>query len=189
MSDILEYTITGRSIDGDISPTDQNTTPQIDKDEFLTLLDAILSLPNVAAVKWDQYTPYFNDGDPCIFSVQEPRVIFDFEGTDFDNSTEDNQLFPGDYRDYDDGYTTSNLWTRIDKDGYSGLFLPGHGGLNKAKVSFASSKGINTEPYYDALTNFSHTSQWERVALTNFGDHAEVTATLSGFSVETYEHD
>jgi hypothetical protein len=27
--------------------------------------------PEVAALRWSQYTPYFNDGDPCVFSVGE----------------------------------------------------------------------------------------------------------------------
>lgn len=27
--------------------------------------------PNIAALRWNQYTPYFNDGDECIFSVHE----------------------------------------------------------------------------------------------------------------------
>lgn len=30
--------------------------------------------PNVDAVKWRQYTPYFNDGEPCHFSVHEPDL-------------------------------------------------------------------------------------------------------------------
>jgi hypothetical protein len=27
--------------------------------------------PDIAALKWSQYTPYFNDGDSCIFSVHD----------------------------------------------------------------------------------------------------------------------
>lgn len=29
--------------------------------------------PTVKAVKWTQYTPHFNDGDACTFSVHEPE--------------------------------------------------------------------------------------------------------------------
>lgn len=36
--------------------------------------------PQVKAVKWTQYTPYFNDGDACTFSVNDPE--FYFEGDD-----------------------------------------------------------------------------------------------------------
>ncbi len=41
--------------------------------EFKTFLDAH---PNVLGFVWEQYTPYFNDGDPCEFGVREIRVIF-----------------------------------------------------------------------------------------------------------------
>lgn len=30
--------------------------------------------PNVVSIRWAQYTPHFNDGDPCVFSVNEPEV-------------------------------------------------------------------------------------------------------------------
>jgi len=33
--------------------------------------------PNVAAVRWTQYTPHFNDGDPCTFSVGEAQMRFE----------------------------------------------------------------------------------------------------------------
>lgn len=30
-------------------------------------------LPDLRAVSWLQYTPYFNDGDECVFSVHSPQ--------------------------------------------------------------------------------------------------------------------
>lgn len=30
--------------------------------------------PAVKAVGWTQYTPYFNDGEPCVFGVGEPYL-------------------------------------------------------------------------------------------------------------------
>ena len=27
--------------------------------------------PDIKSIVWTQYAPYFNDGDPCIFSVRE----------------------------------------------------------------------------------------------------------------------
>ena len=40
--------------------------------------------PEVYAVVWTQYAPYFNDGDPCVFSVREPEVRAYDEETDGD---------------------------------------------------------------------------------------------------------
>lgn len=31
--------------------------------------------PKIKGVVWRQYTPYFNDGDACTFSVREPHVL------------------------------------------------------------------------------------------------------------------
>jgi hypothetical protein len=41
------------------------------KDIFKELFAAY---PNVKAIGWTQYTPYFNDGDPCVFSVNDLYV-------------------------------------------------------------------------------------------------------------------
>ena len=31
----------------------------------------------ITGVQWRQYTPYFNDGETCVFSVHEPEIIFE----------------------------------------------------------------------------------------------------------------
>jgi hypothetical protein len=40
------------------------------------LKDLQNAVPDVEAVRWQQYTPYFNDGDTCEFSVHDPEVKF-----------------------------------------------------------------------------------------------------------------
>ena len=39
--------------------------------------------PEIRVIKWSQYTPYFNDGDSCIFNVHEPT----FSNSEPDNVT------------------------------------------------------------------------------------------------------
>ncbi len=46
--------------------------------------------PELKAVRWQQYTPYFNDGDACVFNVRE--LYFQVDGT------------PEDAGDYGDGF-------------------------------------------------------------------------------------
>jgi hypothetical protein len=41
------------------------------KDIFKELF---VAYPNVKAIGWTQYTPYFNDGEPCVFSVNDLYV-------------------------------------------------------------------------------------------------------------------
>ena len=40
--------------------------------------------PEAEAFRWTQYTPYFNDGDPCVFRVNSPYVKIGEEGGDDD---------------------------------------------------------------------------------------------------------
>ena len=51
------------------------------------LSEFIKQNPQVKAVKWSQYTPYFNDGDACTFRVNEP--YFFFEGVENNDPEED----------------------------------------------------------------------------------------------------
>ena len=44
------------------------------KEEFKSFFTAF---PNVLAVKWRQYTPYFNDGDACVFGVGSIEVLIE----------------------------------------------------------------------------------------------------------------
>lgn len=46
--------------------------------------------PQVEAIRWTQYTPYFNDGDTCTFRVNDP--MFKFVGASEDDG------------DYGDGF-------------------------------------------------------------------------------------
>lgn len=184
---MTDFTI-DRPVAGDIRQTDQNTTPQIDSAAFLELLDNVLNIEGVWGVRWAQYTPYFNDGDACVFSINDPRVLFsDPEDSD---GEEQEPLFEGGYTEYDSGYSPSDLYTGKDGTPYGswiGSYPNRH--LDPNSISFITKDGRDLEPIYTALRALAHTDQWEQVALKNFGDHAEVTATKAGFSVESYDHD
>jgi hypothetical protein len=53
----------------------------VSKDDFVNLLDPLFKkYPTAKAVLWRQYTPYFNDGDPCRFSVHDAYLRFDDTG-------------------------------------------------------------------------------------------------------------
>jgi hypothetical protein len=42
------------------------------KEEFKTFFE---QNPEVHTIRWTQYAPYFNDGEPCEFSVHEPVFL------------------------------------------------------------------------------------------------------------------
>ncbi len=65
------------------------------------LLDGFKALfaesPELQAVRWDQYTPHFNDGDACVFSVNEFNFKIDGldpEGGDYEDGFHN---YVGDY--------------------------------------------------------------------------------------------
>lgn len=72
MSDLL-----GKPINGDVQHnTRSRHLEQHEPLELMKRLDALVELEEVASVRWEQYTPYFNDGDPCYFRLGEARVKF-----------------------------------------------------------------------------------------------------------------
>src|SRR5690349_7857045 len=36
--------------------------------------------PTLKSFGWAQYTPYFNDGDECIFGVNDENIYFEMDG-------------------------------------------------------------------------------------------------------------
>lgn len=70
--------------------------------------------PTITAVRWTQYTPYFNDGEPCEFSVHNPYactktgVAWPQSNEDDEPEDEDDELFQDEYG-LDDGPTKAAL--------------------------------------------------------------------------------
>lgn len=56
----------GRPIEGEIR---HEYTQQDDPMAFINALDEVLNYPGVIEYKWTQYTPYWNDGEECEFTV------------------------------------------------------------------------------------------------------------------------
>lgn len=58
----------GIRIEGDIN-TRSARTAQRPQEELAPYFEALLAFEEIEAIKWRQYTPYFNDGDSCEFSA------------------------------------------------------------------------------------------------------------------------
>lgn len=157
----------GRPIDGEPQRFSSPAPPQADPQDFLDALDELLAVDGVEAVRWEQYTPYFNDGDVCEFNTREPRVKLSF-GDD-------------DAGDYDDGwYSVYDLDGDVyDRD--TRAWIEGNGTIN----------GRSTVEIKAALDRFGSELGPKHYVVLNekFGDPAQVTATKAGFDVEGYDHD
>jgi len=121
--------------------------------------------PDVIGVTWDQYTPYFNDGDACTFSVNEPAVVFKAEA--------------GGEEDEDDD----------DWEGYGARpdDLKEYFGHKCAAVSLDSSEKKAWEK--DLGLIYERIQEFDDVMLATFGDHVSVIASRKGFEVNEQDHD
>jgi hypothetical protein len=154
-------TVLGRPVTGEITTYRENRVAQKPGKELLPLLDAILTLENVEAVRWTQYTPYFNDGEACLFGTGEVTVKL-VDGDDTAGDEEDGYIST--YEMFND--------SRLGRYNDPSTVNPGFEDLYSA---------------VQALTReFEH---FEDFLLEAFGDHAQVTATTEGFDVAFYEHD
>lgn len=181
MTDTDVDTFEGRPIHGTINNSTFNRAEQWDGAAFIQYLDAVLTTPGVAAVRWRQYTPYFNDGDPCEFGVGEfylrPGDPLAAEGVDperdddedvYDDDSDDEES--GSYGDgFQDVSDLTRTWDPI-KNWFVDLAVP-HPGAAPLQ----------------ALNDVS--DHFENALREGFGDHAIITATRDGFQVEEYSHE
>ena len=174
----------GIPVAGDITRGDRQV-PQKPLSELEPLMRAVLADDYIDSFGWTQYTPYFNDGEPCVFSVGEPwfRTIDDVKGKTSD--PDDDEY---DYED-DDSYTV----------GYGG-----HPTLGKQNYEWDNPRDWDNRrkvygPYEgnhqasfmvcSALADAINSAAFEDVLLEAFGDHAQVTVRATGITVDSYEHD
>lgn len=115
--------------------------------------------PYVTALMWRQYTPYFNDGDPCIFGVNEPEVFIVPElcATYDPHHGKDWHSCEHSYEDGEEGVNGWNLKESSLKDDLK---------------EFAEKTCGNPD-----------------LMLAVFGDHVKITCTATDILVEEYEHD
>lgn len=136
------------------------------KDAIKEVLDAN---PKIDGFRWEQYAPYFNDGEPCTFSVNEVRIkLVGLE--DEDGDYEDGYLSEYDLRD--------TKWE------------------NNARVPLADDElpyGLTRDELKSlddaASALYTAFQEIEEVMEQVFGNHVQVTATRKGIEVEEYDHD
>ena len=133
--------------------------------------------PGIKAVIWAQYTPYFNDGDPCEFGVNEPTFT-NATGDELDN------ISYGEYSGEDETVWATESIKYVTKS-FDGVGKDYHKAtreliLQGPPLDFAACELINK-----MITS----SEFKPVLLALFGDGVSVTATIDGFDVSGYEHD
>lgn len=148
--------------------------------------------PKVQAVVWSQYTPYFNDGDECVFSVNEPCFITkNFDRDDLQN--------PYEYEDGDEYGTLSvpsyvgDWQAMIDRDkaelakptasDWVKGYYPKHiAALEEMQRDFAG-YDVKIKAFAKLLEDN------EDMLREVYGDHVAVYLTHDEVIVDEYDHD
>lgn len=158
---------------------------QLPLSDLRPVFEALLADERVIEFGWEQYTPYFNDGDVCEFSVGEPWIrTVDDEDVD-------------DFYDLLIGGTHPTLggmeWRKMTDEEYA------------AKVAEYKNRGWR-DPYnyghfpkpegakYPDLLELVNkldvqAAEYEDAMYDAFGDHARVTVTKTGIQIDEYDHD
>ena len=122
------------------------------------------SCPDLESVSWNQYTPYFNDGDVCQFSANTDYLRVNGEYADEDDSLRSTIV------------VTNGTWNR-DKRVYEGR-------VEKPNPKYNQSLAEAVDKMTEFLGIFDND-----FFQTQFGDHVTVTITANGVDTEDYDHD
>jgi hypothetical protein len=56
-----------------------NSVKNVVKNKFLLSIKNIFRNKNISKISWSQYTPYFNDGEECVFTVSDITITVNKE--------------------------------------------------------------------------------------------------------------
>jgi hypothetical protein len=126
--------------------------------------DVFVKHPKLESFGWNQYTPYFNDGDTCIFSANTDYIkVNDEYVDDAEWSSETN-------------VTSWGIYNRETKTYEGRVEVPNE--------KYDKELDLATFEIRSFLANFD-----DDFYLRRFGDHTEVTVTNEGIEVDDYDHD
>ena len=143
-------------------------------------------IPPGYALKWKQYTPYFNDGDACTFSVHEPYLskVGEEDEDDDEDRTLDQAIDRYGDPDRQESYQTND---------YSAAAWRPDGKYPQKTVTYVV-RGFPAIDGYDKTALEKLRDAWdslpEDVLKGAFGDHVACQVLADGTaSVDEYSHD
>lgn len=138
-----------------------------------SLVDILNNIDGLHRIQWSQYTPFFNDGDACIFSVCE---IWFFTDKSIANALGEEHIKSVDDIDH----------TQWPED-IGGVCIWSH--MFRQKDSFDAEKW-NSREQLDACNQIKLFLEGsEDLLLAAFGDHVRVVVSPDGVTVEDIDHD
>lgn len=139
--------------------------------------EVFLKHPIINAISWTQYSPYFNDGDECVFGVNEFHVKVLVENIT-DELLRKEILRNHEDEDEEDDYV--DAMERLTPDSWyvkSGE-RPVRELTQEDKVLIA-----------DVMELQRNCDMVSDIMRAVFGNHVQVTVTKDGFDIQEYDHD
>jgi hypothetical protein len=162
------------------------------RDEIQKTLEEIVKLffaanPHVASLSWHQYTPYFNDGDSCIFSVGDPQFTLKNSAASTSDDGDEDEDDDGDDFDDEDGERPDDS-SFIRELRYANK-------QRKADIEARIESLGGKDAYEKIVADFNVVKEFiqsidEDHLETLYEDHVEVVCTRDGIeSIESIDHD
>ncbi len=120
--------------------------------------------PKIKSFGWTQYTPYFNDGESCQFSVNTDYIKVN-----------------GEYADDQDWISPKNILSYGKWDSVSKSYVGREEAINP---NYDEELVKATDEIRDFLGHFN-----EDFYHSQYGDHVEITVSESGVNISEYDHD
>lgn len=136
---------------------------------------------------WTQYTPYFNDGDPCTFGVNKDYLTIDGESETSDRYDLRRLLEKLENKDKTIAELKKDITKYSKKKDYSWQVESLKGQIEeieKADLDAVKKRLAFVEDIAEILDNIDE-STFESM----FGDHVTVVVSRDGIDTEAYEHD
>ena len=163
------------------------------KNDFFSLIKRVFENKSIKAIYWTQYTPYFNDGEECIFRVNELCCVVNKKFSEIEDR----------YRNFvgqpsgKNNLSQSVFFYHIETKGKNiELEIRDYFKISELKdiMSFASQeKDMETIFLMAQISQLMTSEYFERVLLDTIGNHSKVTITngKNGMEVdiESYAHD
>lgn len=177
---------------------------QYDIEHFKATIAAVLSHPEITGIAWTQYTPYFNDGEPCVFSASDPYFAFEGIGSDdedadtyFDYSWMEDD-FEESGRAWCGSWSNREVFHRIVGNDEK-TWLPVERGQNWRSRGFEWKEGSgpnsapNPQLFIDVhrLISLLDGGHYDHAVEDLFGDHAvvKIDKKAGKVIVDEYDHD
>lgn len=188
----------GIPVHGDITHGEKRAA-QRPLEDLEPLIRAVLDDPYIHSFGWTQYTPYFNDGEPCVFSVGTPwfRTVDDAKAA----AEKRAEVKTDGHSNWDDDDDDEDDWR---DDGSLDVAYGHHPTLGKREYEWDRPRDYETRQKvwgaYEgehevsfmacvALSDAIGSDAFEDVLLVAFGDHCQVTIKATGITVDEYSHD